>query len=148
MENKVILEDSVSSVVSRGELPSFLKKFSDDKGYPIGRVRWHEGQERFLGYGQGYLVAAKQRPPIPGGWILTIEKAKVEKRIIWISESLLRPVPTESGLPRLLDSYTQEGLEFEETKNEEIHYDTPGTVFFVKGHPQLIDSFEVVLDGF
>ena len=40
----------VSSVVSRTELPSYLKKYAEDNEYPVGRVRWSENQVRFFVY--------------------------------------------------------------------------------------------------
>ena len=82
MENKAVKSDQVSSIVSRMELPAYLKKYGEENGCPVGRVRWSENQERFFGYGQGYVVAGKQLPPIPGGWELTIEETKIEKRKI------------------------------------------------------------------
>ena len=53
MENKAVKSDQVSSIVSRMELPAYLKKYGEENGCPVGRVRWSENQERFFGYGQG-----------------------------------------------------------------------------------------------
>ena len=148
MENRVMKSIQVSSVVSRTELPSYLKKYAEDNEYPVGRVRWSENQERFFGYGQGYVVAGKQLPPIPGGWELTIEKTEIEKRKVWVPDTMLRAVQTTTGLPRLLDSYVQEGLVFRKTEEVEAFYEAAGEVFIASGHPRLLDTFEQVLDGF
>ena len=148
MENRVMKSIQVSSVVSRTELPSYLKKYAEDNEYPVGRVRWSENQDRFFGYGQGYVVAGKQLPPIPGGWELTIEKTEIEKRKIWVPDTMLRAVQTKTGLPRLLDSYVQEGLVFRKTEEVEAFYEAAGEVFIASGHPRLLDTFEQVLDGF
>ena len=148
MENRVMKSIQVSSVVSRTELPSYLKKYAEDNVYPVGRVRWSENQERFFGYGQGYVVAGKQLPPIPGGWELTIEKTEIEKRKVWVPDTMLRAVQTTTGLPRLLDSYVQEGLVFRKTEEVEAFYEAAGEVFIASGHPRLLDTFEQVLDGF
>lgn len=147
MAEEVILTERIDSTTHKSELPAYLRNFAEEKGYPVGRVRWSEGQERFFGYGQGYLVAAAQLPPIPGGWDLTIEKTPIEERKIWVPDTMLYPAKTDSGLPRLLDSYLKEGLLFEETEAGESYHDVAGGVYLVKGHPRLIDMFEQVLDG-
>jgi hypothetical protein len=148
VENRVMKSIQVSSVVSRTELPSYLKKYAEDNEYPVGRVRWSENQDRFFGYGQGYVVAGKQLPPIPGGWELTIEKTEIEKRKIWVPDTMLRAVQTKTGLPRLLDSYVQEGLLFTKTEEVEAFHEAAGEVYIASGHPRLLDTFEQVLDGF
>lgn len=144
----MILTKRIDSTTNRNELPTFLKNFATEENYPVGRVRWSEGQERFFGYGQGYLVAAAQLPPIPGGWDLSIEKTPIEEKKIWVPDTLLRSANTASGLPRLLDSYLQEGLVFEELEANTMEYDVAGNIYLVKGHPRLIEMFEQVLDGF
>ena len=148
MENKAVKSDQVSSIVSRMELPAYLKKYGEENGCPVGRVRWSENQERLFGYGQGYVVAGKQRPAMPGGWELTIEETKIEKRKIWVPDTMLRAVQTKTGLPRLLDSYVQEGLLFTKTDEVEAFHEAAGEVFIASGHPRLLDTFEQVLDGF
>ena len=147
-ESSAILKETISSVIKRSELPRYLADFATEKGYPIGRVRWSENQQRFFGYGQGYLVSGTQLPPIPGGWELAVETSPIEKRNIWMPETILRPAKTASGLPRLLDSYLLEGLLFEPTEEGEVYYDVAGQVYLVTGHPKLLDAFEQVLDGF
>ena len=148
MENKVIKSETISSIVSRQELPAYLKKYAEDNSYPVGRVRWSEAQERFFGYGQGYVVAAKQLPPIPGGWELIIEETLIEKRKMWVPDTMLRAVQPQTGLPRLLDSYVKEGLLFTKTDEVEAFHEAAGEVYIASGHPRLLDTFEQVLDGF
>lgn len=149
IDSNVIKEKRINSTNHRADLPGVLKQFAESEGYPVGRIRWSDGESRFFGYGQGYLVAAQQLPPIPGGWDLTIESAPKAERKIWIPDTMLIAVKTNSGLPRLLDSYLQEGLEFEEIEDEDkTYHDVAGKVYLVKGNPRLIDMFEQVLDGF
>lgn len=148
-ESNILRTKRIDSTNHRADLPGVLRQFSEEEGYPVGRVRWSEGEGRFFGYGQGYLAAAQQLPPLPGGWDLTIENAPSEKRKIWIPDTMLIAVKTQSGLPRLLDSYLQEGLEFEEVLENDVSYhDVAGKVYLVQGNPRLIDMFEQVLDGF
>ena len=144
----VILTKRIDSTTHKNELPAVLREFAEKENYLVGRVRWSEGQERFFGYGQGYLVAASQLPPIPGGWDLSIEKSPIEKRKIWVPDTMLRSANTESGLPRLLDSYLKEGLLFEEIEGNAMEHDVAGALYLVIGHPRLIEMFEQVLDGF
>ena len=87
-------------------------------------------------------------PPIPGGWELTIEKTEIEKRKIWVPDTMLRAVQTKTGLPRLLDSYVQEGLLFTKTEEVEAFHEAAGEVYIASGHPRSLDTFEQVLDGF
>jgi len=149
MSVEVILKETINSTTHKNEIPAFLKGFAGEKGYPVGRVRWSEGQGRFFGYGQGYLVAAQQLPPIPGGWELTIETATQEERKVWVPDTMLYAAKTASGLPRLLDSYLIEGLLFEKAGDGvEVYHEAAGEVYLVKGHPRLIDMFEQALDGF
>ncbi len=60
-ESSAILKETISSVINRSELPRYLADFATEKGYPIGRVRWSENQQRFFGYGQGGIFLAIER---------------------------------------------------------------------------------------
>ena len=84
------------AVVKKGELPSVIHnnecseaivKWGNANGYPLVKAKMFDAMGTYVGFSKTYFIRADRRPPIPGGWDLTVEEFEPETRIIPLNET-------------------------------------------------------------
>ena len=124
--SEVLATAEFSSVIHNNEVCEEIVKWGNKNGYP--------------------LTKATRRPPVPGGWDVTVETYDAETRIIPLN------VNKETGeanrfILKMIEEYKKEGLTME---MEEKWYESYGTYLRdlkVTGHPILINAFEDFIEN-
>ena len=123
--NMNIEEEMEMAVVKKGELPSVIHN--------------NECSEAI------YFIRADRRPPIPGGWDLTVEEFEPETRIIPLNTD--KDGVVNRFVLKMVEEFEKEGLEM---KLADTWYDSYGYVLrdlSVTGHPLLITNFEDIIEN-
>jgi hypothetical protein len=99
----------------------------------------------YVGFSKTYYIKADRRPPIPGGWDLTVEDFEPETRIIPLNTD--KDGVVNRFVLKMVEEFEKEGLEM---KLADTWYDSYGYVLrdlSVTGHPLLINNFEDIIEN-
>ena len=144
--SEVLATAEFSSVIHNNEVCEEIVKWGNKNGYPLTKAKLYNSLGgAYVGFAPGYLIKAT-RPPVPGGWDVTVETYDAETRIIPLN------VNKETGeanrfILKMIEEYKKEGLTME---MEEKWYESYGTYLRdlkVTGHPILINAFEDFIEN-
>lgn len=145
--SEVLATAEFSSVIHNNEVCEEIVKWGNKNGYPLTKAKLYNSLGgAYVGFALGYLIKATRRPPVPGGWDVTVETYDAETRIIPLN------VNKETGeanrfILKMIEEYKKEGLTME---MEEKWYESYGTYLRdlkVTGHPILINAFEDFIEN-
>ena len=145
--SEVLATAEFSSVIHNNEVCEEIVKWGNKNGYPLTKAKLYNSLGgAYVGFAPGYLIKAARRPPVPGGWDVTVETYDAETRIIPLN------VNKETGeanrfILKMIEEYKKEGLTME---MEEKWYESYGTYLRdlkVTGHPILINAFEDFIEN-
>ncbi len=145
--SEVLATAEFSSVIHNNEVCEEIVKWGNKNGYPLTKAKLYNSLGgAYVGFASGYLIKATRRPPVPGGWDVTVETYDAETRIIPLN------VNKETGeanrfILKMIEEYKKEGLTME---MEEKWYESYGTYLRdlkVTGHPILINAFEDFIEN-
>ena len=145
--SEVLATAEFSSVIHNNEVCEEIVKWGNKNGYPLTKAKLYNSLGgAYVGFAPGYLIKANRRPPVPGGWDVTVETYDAETRIIPLN------VNKETGeanrfILKMIEEYKKEGLTME---MEEKWYESYGTYLRdlkVTGHPILINAFEDFIEN-
>ena len=145
--SEVLATAEFSSVIHNNEVCEEIVKWGNKNGYPLTKAKLYNSLGgAYVGFAPGYLFKATRRPPVPGGWDVTVETYDAETRIIPLN------VNKETGeanrfILKMIEEYKKEGLTME---MEEKWYESYGTYLRdlkVTGHPILINAFEDFIEN-
>ena len=145
--SEVLATAEFSSVIHNNEVCEEIVKWGNKNGYPLTKAKLYNSLGgAYVGFAPGYLIKAPRRPPVPGGWDVTVETYDAETRIIPLN------VNKETGeanrfILKMIEEYKKEGLTME---MEEKWYESYGTYLRdlkVTGHPILINAFEDFIEN-
>ena len=145
--SEVLATAEFSSVIHNNEVCEEIVKWGNKNGYPLTKAKLYNSLGgAYVGVAPGYLIKATRRPPVPGGWDVTVETYDAETRIIPLN------VNKETGeanrfILKMIEEYKKEGLTME---MEEKWYESYGTYLRdlkVTGHPILINAFEDFIEN-
>lgn len=145
--SEVLATAEFSSVIHNNEVCEEIVKWGNKNGYPLTKAKLYNSLGgAYVGFATGYLIKATRRPPVPGGWDVTVETYDAETRIIPLN------VNKETGeanrfILKMIEEYKKEGLTME---MEEKWYESYGTYLRdlkVTGHPILINAFEDFIEN-
>ena len=141
----VLKKGELPSIVHKNEISEEIVKWGNANGFPLVKAKFFEPMGTYVGFSPRYFVKADRRPPIPGGWELTVEDFEAETRIIPLN------VDKEGNVNRfvlkMIEEFVKEGLEM---KLADTWYDSYGYVLrdlTVTGHTQLITNFEDIIEN-
>ena len=80
--NKIIATTDFPSLIHNAEVCGEIVKWGNNNGYPLQKAKLIAKLEAYVGFAPAYMVVARRKPPIPGGWTVTVEKYEPETRII------------------------------------------------------------------
>ena len=152
--NMNIEEEMEMAVVKKGELPSVIHnnecseaivKWGNENGYPLIKAKMFDAMGTYVGFSKNYFIRADRRPPIPGGWDLTVEECEPETRIIPLNTD--KDGVVNRFVLKMVEEFEKEGLEM---KLADTWYDSYGNVLrdlSVTGHPLLITNFEDIIEN-
>jgi hypothetical protein len=129
------------SVVHNNEICDELVIWSQANNYPINKAKLYHQLDAYVGFAPEYLIKAVRKPPIPGGWDVTVESYDPEERIIPLN---VDPATGEVNrfIIKMIEEYRKEGLSIELLNEVYESYGTHLRDLKVSGHPQLLNSFE------
>ena len=142
------------AVVKKGELPSVIHnnecseaivKWGNENGYPLIKAKMFDAMGTYVGFSKTYFIRADRRPPIPGGWDLTVEEFEPETRIIPLNTD--KEGVVNRFVLKMVEEFEKEGLEM---KLDDNRYDSYGYALrdlSVTGHPLLINNFEDIIEN-
>ena len=145
--SEVLATAEFSSVIHNNEVCEEIVKWGNKNGYPLTKAKLYNSLGgAYVGFAPGYLITSTRRPPVPGGWDVTVETYDAETRIIPLN------VNKETGeanrfILKMIEEYKKEGLTME---MEEKWYESYGTYLRdlkVTGHPILINAFEDFIEN-
>ena len=145
--SEVLATAEFSSVIHNNEVCEEIVKWGNKNGYPLTKAKLYNSLGgAYVCFAPGYLIKATRRPPVPGGWDVTVETYDAETRIIPLN------VNKETGeanrfILKMIEEYKKEGLTME---MEEKWYESYGTYLRdlkVTGHPILINAFEDFIEN-
>lgn len=145
--SEILATAEFSSVIHNNEVCEEIVKWGNKNGYPLTKAKLYNSLGgAYVGFASGYLIKATRRPPVPGGWDVTVETYDAETRIIPLN------VNKETGeanrfILKMIEEYKKEGLTME---MEEKWYESYGTYLRdlkVTGHPILINAFEDFIEN-
>lgn len=145
--SEILATAEFSSVIHNNEVCEEIVKWGNKNGYPLTKAKLYNSLGgAYVGFALGYLIKATRRPPVPGGWDVTVETYDAETRIIPLN------VNKETGeanrfILKMIEEYKKEGLTME---MEEKWYESYGTYLRdlkVTGHPILINAFEDFIEN-
>ena len=145
--SEVLATAEFSSVIHNNEVCEEIVKWGNKNGYPLTKAKLYNSLGgAYVGFAPDYLIKATRRPPVPGGWDVTVETYDAETRIIPLN------VNKETGeanrfILKMIEEYKKAGLTME---MEEKWYESYGTYLRdlkVTGHPILINAFEDFIEN-
>ena len=81
--SEVLATAEFSSVIHNNEVCEEIVKWGNKNGYPLTKAKLYNSLGgAYVGFAPGYLIKATRRPPVPGGWDVTVETYDAETRII------------------------------------------------------------------
>ena len=159
--SEILATAEFSSVIHNNEVCEEIVKWGNKNGYPLTKAKLYNSLGgAYVGFAPGYLIKATRRPPVPGGWDVSVETYDAETRIIPLN------VNKETGeanrfILKMIEEYKKEGLTMEMEEKwyesygltmemEEKWYESYGTYLRdlkVTGHPILINAFEDFIEN-
>ena len=72
--SEVLATAEFSSVIHNNEVCEEIVKWGNKNGYPLTKAKLYNSLGgAYVGFAPGYLIKATRRPPVPGGWDVTVE---------------------------------------------------------------------------
>ena len=152
MQEKVILQATLPSIIHNREIVEEILKFGKEKNYPVQKAKFSTPLEKYVGFAKEYMVTADRLPPIPGGWNLQIISFQTEEKEIMLNVQ----VKEENGkmigeinklVMRMLDEYRKEGLDIEVQEEPQKFYGNWVRVLKAVGHPIILDQLEDFIEN-
>ena len=150
---KLLFEKTLPSIVHKNEINEELAKVAAAAGYPIGKVRWLDKLEAYVGFAGNYYAKAMQLPPIPGGWEVRVKDFMPESRTLLVNvQKKTAPDGKEEYhinkfVLQMLDEYRKEGLDVKVKDDLEEVYGATARKLEAKGHPILLDALEDFIEN-
>lgn len=143
---EILTTDSFSSVVHNNEVCNEIVKWGNANGYPVQKAKLYNSLNAYVGFSPEFMIKAVRRPPIPGGWDVTVESYEPETRIIPLN------VNKDTGeanrfIMKMTEEYQKEGLKMELAEEVYESYGTWLRDLKVIGHPLLINNFEDFIEN-
>ena len=144
--SEVLVTDSFPSVIHNNEVCDEIVKWGNAKGYPVKKAKLYNAFGAYIGFTPEIMIKAVRRPPVPGGWDVTVESYEPEERIIPLN---VQPGTGEINrfILKMMDEYVKEGLSMNLAESAYESYGTHLRDLTVKGHPALINSFEDFIEN-
>ena len=145
MEMAVVKKGELPSVIHNNECSEAIVKWGNANGYPLIKAKMFDAMGTYVGFSKNYFIRADRRPPIPGGWDLTVEEFEPETRIIPLNTD--KDGVVNRFVLKMVEEFEKEGLEM---KLADTWYDSYGYVLrdlSVTGHPLLITNFEDIIEN-
>ncbi len=141
----VLKTDSLPSMIHNNEVSEAIVKWGNENGYPLQKAKMFKPFGTYAGFSPTYFIKVERKPPIPGGWDLTVEDFEPETRIIPLNVDAQGEV--NRFVLKMLKEYEKEGLEMKLAEKPYNSYGLDLLDLTVKGHPKLIDYFEDFIEG-
>lgn len=143
---EILKTDSFSSVIHNNEVCAEIVKWGKANGYPVEKAKLYNSLNGYVGFSPEFMIKAVRRPPVPGGWDVTVETYEAETRIIPLN------VNKETGeanrfILKMIEEYKKEGLKMELSDTWYESYGTHLRDLKVIGHPILINAFEDFIEN-
>lgn len=152
-ENEILVATTFPSVIHNNEVCDEIVKWGAANGYPVKKAKLINALEAYVGFTPEYMIVARRKPPVPGGWDVTVEKYEPETRIIPVNVK----IKTDSEgntvyeinkfIIKMMEEYRKEGLDIEVSEAFSEVYGSSVRDLRCTGHTILVDGFEEFIEN-
>ena len=152
-DNKIIATTDFPSLIHNAEVCGEIVKWGNNNKYPLQKAKLITKLDAYVGFAPEYMIVARRKPPIPGGWTVTVEKYEAETRVIPVN---VKPVKKADGssdyeinkfVLKMMDEYRKEGLTIDISNTPSEVYGSMTREITATGHPILVEAFEEFIDN-
>ena len=145
IKTKTLATADFPSVVHNNEVSEEIVKWGNANNYPLNKAKLVNKMDGYVGFAPTYYIIAKRKPPVPGGWAVSVEGFEPEERIIPLNVDPKGEV--NRFIRKMMEQYKVEGLTMEESTTPYNSYGTDLLDVKVTGHPVLINMFEDFIEN-
>lgn len=147
MQEKILFTTILPSYIHNDEIVKELVKLSKEQNYPVEKAKLYKKLEKYAGFGTDYMVTAKKKPPIPGGWDIEITSFVPEQKQVMLNVDLQEENGKKVGVVnklvlKMLEEYQKEGLVIEIEEEPKEFYGNWVRVLKASGHPIVLEQLE------
>jgi len=153
VDDKIIARTDFPSLIHNAEVCDEIVKWGNNNNYPLQKAKLITKLDAYVGFAPEYMIVAKRKPPVPGGWTVTVEKYEPETRIIPVN---VKKVKADDGnsdyvinkfVLKMMEEYRKEGLTISVSDTPSEIYGSMTREITATGHPILVESFEEFIDN-
>lgn len=139
-ENEILKTADFPSVIHNNEVSEEIVKWGCANSFPVKKAKLIYKLDAYVGFSPEYMIVAKRKPPIPGGWAVTVEKFVPEERTIPLNVNAKGEV--NRFILKMMEEYEKEGLIVSLSDKVYNSYGSDLRDVTVKGHMILVNMFE------
>lgn len=114
----VLKKGELSSIVHNKEVSDEIVKWGNANGYPLEKAKLFKAFGTYCGFSPKYFIRADRRPPVPGGWDITVEDFEPETRIIPLNVD--KDGNVNRFVLKMVEEFRKEGLDMKLADNGTI----------------------------
>jgi len=152
-DKKIIARTDFPSLIHNAEVCGEIVKWGNANKYPLQKAKLITKLDAYVGFAPEYMIVAKRKPPVPGGWTVTVEKYEAETRIIPVNVKKAKSADGSSNyvinkfVLKMMEEYRKEGLNIEVGNTPSEIYGSMTREITATGHPILVEAFEEFIDN-
>ena len=152
-DNIIIAKTDFPSLIHNADVCAEIVKWGNANNYPLEKAKLITKLDAYIGFAPKYMIVAKRKPPIPGGWSVTVEEYVPETRVIPVN---VKPVKGQDGtisyvinklVLKMMEEYRKEGLTIKVSEQPSEIYGTMTREITASGHPIIVEAFEEFIDN-
>ncbi|MFA7067398.1 MAG: hypothetical protein WC127_00330 [Acidaminococcaceae bacterium] len=151
--NKIIAQTDFASLIHNAEICGEIVKWGNANNYPLQKAKLITKLDAYVGFAPEYMIVARRKPPVPGGWSVTVEKYEPETRVIPVNVKTVKKQDGSTSYAinkfviKMMEEYRKEGLTITVSENPSEIYGSMTREITATGHPILVESFEEFIDN-
>ena len=152
-DNKIIAQTDFPSLIHNSDICVEIVKWGNANNYPLQKAKLVTKLDAYIGFAPEYMIVARRKPPIPGGWTVTVEKYEPETRIIPVNVKTVKEKDGSTGyvinkfVLKMMDEYRKEGLTITIGEKPSEIYGSMTREITVTGYPTLVEACEEFIDN-
>ncbi len=152
-DNEIVAQTDFASLIHNAEICGEIVKWGNANNYPVQKAKLITKLDAYVGFAPKYMIVARRKPPVPGGWTVTVERYEPETRVIPVN---VRAVKGQDGstsyainkfVIKMMEEYRKEGLTITVSENPSEIYGSMTREITATGHHILVESFEEFIDN-
>jgi len=152
-DSKIITQTDFASLIHNAEICGEIVKWGNANNYPLQKAKLITKLDAYVGFAPEYMIVARRKPPVPGGWTVTVEKYEPETRVIPVNVKAVKEQDGSTSyainkfVMKMIEEYRKEGLIITISENPSEIYGSMTREITATGHPIVVESFEEFIDN-